>query len=724
MIRLALFVVAALVAAHAGVAHACAPPKASPAYTKRVTAALSAGRDVWGERLLRAPNGPTLAGASGRLAPLLYARTAKGRPLTPSGVYYLPFAEPGGPLGAGTVDLHVADGSEIFSGRVGGPALTVAVGGERYGSCLRKLAPPRLAGGWLPVLETRYGAYTQESFAAHLPGAGSLASFVRVEGPGRIRLTPSVRGLERRGNRLVRGGRTYLVFSAGARWAGGAVVFPHGPAYAAWLDPPAPAASLTLDAARYTQARSGVALYWEARLGEGASIEVPEAPVENAERALLVQDLELSWRYSIGNPYEEFSFPESLDAAQVMAELGYEPVAAAIVRVSLTRRPTGYPGWSMGEKLLAAATYVRLSGDRRFLAAVTPALAGYVSALARRQLPGGLLVPERFSSDIPDQVQSLHGQAVAWQGLRAIAAVWRGGEARRAARVASRLGAALRAAVHADERRLPDGSLFLPMRLGGAEQPYDEVIESRAGSYWNLVAPYALASGLFPPTSPEARGAQAYLRLHGARLLGLVRAGGYALYGPGATPARSGTDEVYGVNASRFLAAQGDADGLVLALYGQLAAGMTQNTFVAGEAASVAPLDGLAYRAMYLPPNAVANDAFLETLRLLLVQEGADGVRLAFATPRGWLRAGRRIAVAAMPTRFGPVSYTLAAAPGEVRVHVEPPARRPPRLSLRLRLPAGERVRSVTPHRPFDARTGTIDLTGVKAPVDLVVRTS
>ena len=45
---------------------------------------------------------------------------------------------------------------------------------------------------------------------------------------------------------------------------------------------------------------------------------------------------------------------------------------------------------------------------------------------------------------------------------------------------------------------------------------------------------------------------------------------------------------------------------------------------------------------MYLPPNSVANDAFLETLRLMLVQEGAGGLRLAFATPAGVARPGKR----------------------------------------------------------------------------------
>src|SRR5262249_48055130 len=158
-----------------------------------------------------------------------------------------------------------------------------------------------------------------------------------------------------------------------------------------------------------------------------------------------------------------------------------------------------------------------------------------------------------------------------------------------------------------------------------------------------------------------------------------------------------------------------EGDQLVLSLYGQLAAGMTPNTFVAGEAATVTPLDGLRYRAMYLPPNATANDAFLETLRQMLVQDPSSGLRLAFATPRGRLAAGNRIEVSGAPSRFGPVSYSLAASTRAVRVHVDAPRGR---ILLRLRLPSGRRIVSVSPRRPFDAGTGTIDLSGAVRPLD------
>ena len=96
---------------------ACPQPRTSAAYEARVAQALAARRDVWGEQLLAARNGPTYAGAALYLRPLLWARGAKGRSPTASGVYYLPFTVPGGPQGASAAALHVADGSQIVSGR-------------------------------------------------------------------------------------------------------------------------------------------------------------------------------------------------------------------------------------------------------------------------------------------------------------------------------------------------------------------------------------------------------------------------------------------------------------------------------------------------------------------------------------------------------------------------------------------------------------------------------
>ena len=69
------------------------------------------------------------------------------------------------------------------------------------------------------------------------------------------------------------------------------------------------------------------------------------------------------------------------------------------------------------------AHWKRQAGDPAYLDAVTPALRSYVDALGRQiGASHGLLDRERYSSDIPLSVYGLHSQAVAWQGLRAIAA--------------------------------------------------------------------------------------------------------------------------------------------------------------------------------------------------------------------------------------------------------------------------------------------------------------
>jgi hypothetical protein len=192
-----------------------------------------------------------------------------------------------------------------------------------------------------------------------------------------------------------------------------------------------------------------------------------------------------------------------------------------------------------------------------------------------------------------------------------------------------------------------------------------------------------------------------------------------------------GVDDVYGTSTARFLADNGQADQLVLGLYGKLAADMTPNTFVSGEGSTVGPVAGEYYRSMFRPPNAANNAFFLETLRLMLVHEtrGADGapdgLELAYATPGRWLLPGKQIVVRGMRTSFGALSYSLAAGPSTVRGRVTVPRRLAPgTLKLRLRLPVGKRITGVSvggrKFDRFDPGTGTIDLSGLTGRVNLV----
>lgn len=705
----------------ASAAVGCAAPRVSPAYDARVARVLAAGRDVWGERLLTAAGGPTPAAVRRLLPPLLYALGRGRTRLTASGVYYLPFTLPFSVGGARGFGLHVADGSQIIVRRSGGPSLLVYVGRrgrERYGSCLRRLGSPALADGYLPILDVDYRdatgvRYHEESFVGRVPHGRSLASYLRIAadatGAGTAATIRLVGPHGRVLTRTVRaGGRAALV-----------AVFVH-----------TDARLRTLAGEDYTDARASVGSFWRDQLGPAPMFVVPESQVMNAERALLVEELEMTWRYSVGNAYEELSYAEALDVSQLMAEYGYGDVARQILRFAARQLPARFTNWRAGERLVAGAAYYRLTGDARYVEEETPALRSVVARLRRALAASGnsLLPRERYSSDIGDHVYSLQGQTAVWQGLRAMGAVWAQTGHRSLAvdcvRTAALLARGLHRAVRASARRLPDGSLFVPAALLDGGRPFGRLTTSIDGTYWNLVVPYALASGFFAPHGSEARGLLRYLMLHGSRLLGLVRAGAYRLASGDASA--SGTDQVYGFNVARFLADNDEPDQLVLSLYGTLAGALTPGTYVAGEAATVAPLGRAYYRSMYLPPNNDAAATFLETLRATLVHETRDGLELAFATPRAWLADGKSIQVDAAPTRFGPVTFSLRRTGNRVDASIEPPPG-VATLRLRLRLPAGGRLVGVeVGGRPvsFDRSTGTVELSGRTGPLALTAMTS
>jgi hypothetical protein len=698
-------------------------PGASWAYARGVGAATRSRTDVWGERLLAAPGGPTYGAATKLVAPLLYATRRGRRPLTLSHLYYLPFAYPTDVYAPATFALHVADGSQIVTRRVDGPSLTVFVGRtgrERYGSCLARTTLATLADGYLPIMETSYTDangvhYTQESFAGRTAGARSIVSFIHLTVDATEAKTGAiVRFAASEPARLLVDDRAPVHVARGET----------ADLYAGWAHQLPLLQPVHVNDRTYVRARDGVVGYWTRRLAEGAQIVVPEERVMNAERAILIQQLVQSWRYSVGNPYEELSFAEALDTAQVMAGYGYPTTSDGILRIALDRLPHRFSSWRAGELLLAAAVDYSLYRDRKALTRETPGLAATVDTLASRQLAdgdaAGRLVPEPLSSDLAAAVDGVTAQVVAWQGLNAISRVWSvTGHAQLAARagvIALRLERALRPAVHKVEVRLRDGSLFLPATVTDPARPYPRITATRDGSYWNLVMPYAFASGFFPPGGAEATGILRYLSLHGARLLGVTRADAHISYGRKVVG--EGLAEVYVLNQSRFFADNDQPDQLALTLYGMLAAGMTRDTFISGEAVSLLPVGTAYYRTMYMPPNLDANSSFLGTLKLLLVHErrgprGAPrGLDLAFATPRAWLADGGSIDVRRVRTSFGPVSFSLERSGTTITIDVTAP-KAPEAARLRLRLPARTRLlRVLLGSRPLhlDKRTATVTL--------------
>jgi hypothetical protein len=755
--RLGLLVLLAAVAGaavavtgEAGHATSCLQPQLDQSYADDVNTTLTQRQDVWGNALLRSPDGPTYEGVRSYLHPLmLVGRPAGIRPgrLTDSGVYYLPFGRPAGADGAKAVQLHVADGSQIVSEMANGSRLSIDVGvrgRERYGSCLARLAAPRLRGGYLPILETEYAdadgvRYQQESFATRLPRTGALVSFVRLHvdprgstaGKTLVRFTPSG-GLDRqaRARLLSRGGkrsRSSVVYSMRGKRP--------RTVYVAWLDRPVSPRLSAPGRTAYRRARRKVIAYWNRRLAAAATFVVPEKRVLDAERNLLIQNMLMSWRYSLGNSYERFSW-ELVDVAEVMGDYGFRRIERAILAESL-RSSSYFPNRAAGERMAASAHYYRRFLDRRYIKRVTRVFRRNLAAFDKQLAasPHGILGKERYGADIASPIYGLHGQALVLQGLRGMSETWaQTGHpvlAAESSRLADKLETGLREAVRSSETELPDGSLFVPIELlDGQEKPYDSLTAWKRGSYWNLVMPYVLASGLFPPGSSEADGVFRYMLNHGSRFLGLVRFSPHTgVKNPGYQA--PGSDDVYGTGVARFLADNDRPDQLDLSLYGKLGAGMTPETFVAGEGSTIAPAPGEYYRFMHRPPNSGNNAFFLEALRLTLVNETTDandvprGLELAFATPRAWLRSGR-IAVNRAPTSFGQLSYSIDAREPSIRVRVNVPKRNPPAtLRLRLRLPEGERIAAVElgghAFHGFEPGNETIDLSGLRGRLDLVV---
>jgi hypothetical protein len=674
----------------AGAAPACVP-RAPTAYTQRVRAVVASPRDLWGEQILRSADGPTYESVQNRLAPILFATRERHKPLTPSGAYAVPLAYPQGEGVPLAVALHAADGSEIISRHATGPSVEIDVGAngdERYGSCVGRLEPATLADGWLPIIETAYvdasGArYMQESFASRIGGARSIVSFVKLD----VDATDSTTGAQVRfktafPDRLVLDAQQPIAVAPGTT----------ATIYAAWVHQPPLLHPIHANAFTYGRARDAVEGYWRQRLATGMQVDVSDEHVLDAERAILVQNLVQGWRYSIGNLYEELSFAEALDTSEVMGEYGYGGDAQSILKIAVDRLPTRFTAWRFGELLLGEAAYYRLYHDRALVHHDAAALRSALASLARRQQKDGMLLPEPLSSDLGGAVNGLPAQVVAWAGLRAMGRVWTAtghdALATRAVRIAHRLEAALRRAVARNQASLSDGSLFVPLVLGSDTKPFGRITFTRQGSYWNLLMPYAFASGFFAPGGDAASGILRYLAQHGAWLLGVTRADAHISF----YDAGQGLGQVYGLEMSRFLADNDQPDELSLALYGMLGTAMTP-TYVSGEAISVLPVRGSWYRTMYMPPNLGSNSTYLETLRLMLVHESGTGIDLGFSTPRAWLAPGGHFGVRGARTRFGRLSYSVHRAGNHIRVTLDLPRARAVR--VRLRLPLGSELLSV-----------------------------
>ncbi|HEX6443995.1 MAG TPA: hypothetical protein VF053_02825 [Streptosporangiales bacterium] len=691
--------------------------------------------------------------------------------------YVLPLSDGGGVM----ADYHVPCGGEPGNALPGyvtrcpnfreAKFFVGADGSERFGSAQQRAPLPRLSGGYLPILDVDYTdaqgvRYAEQVFAARVPQTSSLVAYTRITatapdgGPRSTVLRthlddPASPSFQLSGNAVTADGRTYLVAGGDPKLSGAdlswSLDLAHGPrsvvlAMLVTPDAVTAPASMTTDGA-YAAARESVRTYWNRALGAGAGVSVPEPYVMDAMRNMLIQQLVEGWRTSVGNGYEDGYVPEDTDAITTLGEFGFGADYKANLQVLLdTKRGTDrYVSWANGTKLEGLARYYEMTGDASTVRADLPLVRDILASFAASSAsdPHGLLAPDACCEDNGEHAYWFHGQAVAWRGmtdvLPVLRAVGEGDLADRYAPAAERFGTSLRAAIAASQVRLADGTLFVPERLLSGDQPYDRITATRAGSYWNLLVPYGLASGVL--SADQLRDALAYIHGHGGTLLGQTRFNwqgepvgqcdpnnlpGY--YGEGA-------DELYGWQYARALANAGEPDRLNVMFYGKLAHMTTRNTFVSGEGSDIDACPWQYYRQTWWSPMSTSTSVFLNALRQQLLHESVDdhgavtALTLAPATPRGWLADGKTISVDRLPSRVGPVSYTLRSdlGHGVVRGDVVLPAERPgTRTTLRLATPGQQEITAVLidgrPVSAFDPAKGTVELTGRSGRLHLEVR--
>ena len=223
--------------------------------------------------------------------------------------------------------------------------------------------------------------------------------------------------------------------------------------------------------------------------------------------------------------------PEGSAAVLRLAEYGFLRDAREALETLLPKSRGRSTNWEQAEKLAAGAAYYLLSGDAAFVRRHTPIYTGYARDFAERRAanPDGLLDRQRYSGDITEAVYGLHHQSRAWRGLRDMAYVWglvgRSDLATRYLAEARSFAGSLRSAIARSSTAVSAEETFVPVALLSTprEAPWDPVTATRAGSYWNLVAPYGWASGILPRSGTTARAVLEYALRRGSFLLGLVR---------------------------------------------------------------------------------------------------------------------------------------------------------------------------------------------------------
>jgi hypothetical protein len=696
-------------------------------------------RDVWSEAALAQPDGPSYAFFKDILPPLRYANTEFRH-------YPIVLSAPAGPVKV----RWISNGSGINlrankkpMWKENGFPVSFHVGerGEPFGANSEHQRGPYYREGYLPVVQVACSSggatYHQEAFAAlGAPYAAHGAVFVRFtvrDAPGTVvaRLGLDTPAQSEAG--AIRDGEGRALVLHDARWSWQADqkqlrtdLMPGESATLAVFTQPLPSPYRVLDHTTFADEMRACEDGWKAWLGRGASLAVPEPVVHDAWRALVAGNFLIAdgdrMNYSAGNAYDHLYEAECGDAVRSLMLYGFLDDARRMVKplLDFNRQVTRFH--VAGHKLQLLAHYYWVTRDAGSLRTWEPTWAPVIDFLVKsRQPENGLLPPDRYAGDIAQDVYALNSNANAWRGLRDLAAVLADlGEAERSrllGREADSFRAAILRAVAASEQR-DVAPPFIPNALFGAEKAYPVLTATRLGSYYDLMAPYIIGSRVFGPGDARETWMIDYLRAHGGLAMGMIRSTPHQ----GEFDNEPGVNVLYGLRYLLALLRRDDRDHALAGFYGQLAQGMTRDTFIGGEGSRFFHGDRFG-RSFYLPPNSTSNATFLLLLRYLLIQDwdlDDDGrpetLRLLYGAPARWLDDGAVLDVTRAPTMFGPVAFRVESrlVEGEIRLEITCPPLRPASFLVRPPLPRGWKIAAASVGRidlPIGSE-GAIDVSG------------
>lgn len=691
--------------------------------------------DAWGEAAIRAPGGPSYEFFRDLLPPLRYVNTAFRH-------YPIVLSAPLAPVKARFVSNGIginlrADKPPMWK-EAGTPvAFFVGDKTEAFGADPERIRGPRYEAGYLPLVRVDYiqdgAVYEQEAFAAVSPdvskhGAVSVRFALRKKA-GRV--TACLGGPDhlqaRAGTVRDEKGRIIVSFSEHWKWdpkAGSlsAVIQPGQPADLVIFT--RPMEEMPRDFPQHPAAAAECRKVWNSYLDRGSRFDIPEPIMDRAWKALVIGNFLIAvgdrMHYSAGNAYDHLYEAECGDAVRSLLLFGQRAEARKMVGplLDFDRKATRFH--VAGHKLQLIAHYYWATRDRDYVEQTRPKWEGVVDFIrTSRKTDNGLLPKDRYAGDVQTEVYSLNSNAACWRGLRDMAAVLEDlGEKGKSAELRKEADSFRKAILDAVAKSARPKERFVPVALLADEPAHDPLTATRQGSYYDLIIPYVLDSGVFGPGDKYEDWIIDYLRRHGGLAMGMIR----SMPHQGEFNNQPGVNVLYGLRYNLTLLRRGDRDRSLVALYGQLAQAMTRDTFIGGEGSRFLHGDKLG-RSFYLPPNSASNATFLTTLRYLMIQDwdlNDDGkpetLRLLDAIPPRWLRDGAKLRIEKAPSAFGETSIAVSSdlKAGRVEVELQSPPRPVAKWTLRLPDPPGYTISDVKVGAASLKRDadGRVDLTG------------